>query len=52
MANATVEFEVPASGDVVCPASLFDTEELINNPHYVCAAKHLFQSVGDQTLQM
>jgi hypothetical protein len=38
--------------DVVCPASMFDMEEIIDNPNYVCAVKHLYQSVGNQTSMM
>jgi hypothetical protein len=42
------------SGDVVCPASMFDTDVqgIIDDPYFWCAANRLCRSVGNQTLQM
>jgi hypothetical protein len=31
---------------------MFDREMVVNNPHFVCAAAHLCQSVGNQTSMM
>jgi hypothetical protein len=41
LAAAAVKFEGPALRDVVCPDSMFNKEEFIDDPHYVCAAKCL-----------
>jgi hypothetical protein len=50
--EVAVEFPAPTFLVGVCPASMFDMEEIIDNPNYVCAAKHLCQSVGNQTSMM
>ncbi len=51
--EVAVEFQVLTFlGDVVCPASMFDMDKIIGDPSSVCAAKHMRQSVGDQTSMM
>jgi hypothetical protein len=40
--EVAVEFPAPTLlVDVVRPASMFDMDEIIDDPNYVCAAKHL-----------
>ena len=45
---------VQTLGDVVCPASMFNTDAqgIVDDPYFRCAANRLCQSVGNQTLQM
>jgi hypothetical protein len=51
--EVAVEFPVPTFLVIVVhPPSMFDMDKIIDNPNYVCAAKHFCQSVGDQTSMM
>jgi hypothetical protein len=48
-----VEFTAPTFlVDVVHPVLMFDKGKIIDDPNYVCAVKHLCQSVGNQTSMM
>jgi hypothetical protein len=49
VAPAEVDKEL---GDLVCLPSMFNGERMIDDPHFVCAALKLCQSVGNQTSMM
>jgi hypothetical protein len=50
----TENIMVQTLGDVVRPASMFDTDAqgIVDDPYFRCAANRLCRSVGDQTSQM